>query len=29
LDAGCCDYATKPIDFPDLLRKINELRGSD
>ena len=22
LDAGCTDYATKPIDFPDLLEKI-------
>lgn len=22
IDAGCNDYATKPIDFPDLLSKI-------
>ena len=22
LDAGCCDYATKPVDFPELLIKI-------
>lgn len=22
IEAGCDDYATKPIDFPDLLRKI-------
>ena len=22
LDAGCSDYATKPVDFPDLLAKI-------
>ena len=22
LDAGCSDYATKPVDFPDLLKKI-------
>ena len=22
LEAGCSDYATKPVDFPDLLRKI-------
>ena len=22
LEAGCCDYATKPVDFPDLLKKI-------
>ena len=25
LEAGCNDYATKPIDFPDLLEKINNL----
>jgi two-component system cell cycle response regulator DivK len=23
--AGCDDYATKPVDFPDLLQKINQL----
>ena len=22
LEAGCSDYATKPVDFPDLLAKI-------
>jgi len=22
LEAGCSDYATKPVDFPDLLTKI-------
>ena len=22
LNAGCCDYATKPVDFPELLNKI-------
>ena len=22
LDSGCIDYATKPIDFPELLKKI-------
>lgn len=22
LNAGCCDYATKPVDFPELLKKI-------
>ena len=22
LEAGCCDYATKPVDFPGLLTKI-------
>ena len=20
IDAGCCDYATKPVDFPELLK---------
>tara|TARA_X000001036_G_C20401794_1_gene693097 strand:- start:301 stop:663 length:363 start_codon:yes stop_codon:yes gene_type:complete len=24
LDSGCIDYATKPIDFPDLLNKIQK-----
>jgi two-component system cell cycle response regulator DivK len=24
IEAGCNDYATKPIDFPDLLQKIEE-----
>ena len=23
LEAGCCDYATKPVDFPDLLEKLS------
>ena len=23
LEAGCSDYATKPVDFPDLLKKIS------
>lgn len=25
LDAGCDDYATKPVDFPELLAKIEAL----
>lgn len=25
LDAGCDDFATKPIDFPELLQKIEKL----
>jgi len=25
LDCGCDDYATKPVDFPDLLAKIQKL----
>jgi CheY-like chemotaxis protein len=25
MDAGCDDYATKPIDFPELLEKIGQL----
>jgi CheY-like chemotaxis protein len=25
LEAGCDDYATKPVDFPELLRKIEAL----
>ncbi len=27
LQAGCNDYATKPIDFPGLLEKIHSLLG--
>ncbi len=29
IDAGCEDYATKPIDFPDLLQKIHRATGAD
>jgi DNA-binding response OmpR family regulator len=25
LKSGCDDYATKPVDFPELLRKIETL----
>ena len=28
LEAGCDDYATKPVDFPGLLIKIEKLTGS-
>ncbi|MEM0955237.1 MAG: response regulator [Pseudomonadota bacterium] len=28
MEAGCDDYATKPIDFPELLRKIDSLMAS-
>ena len=28
LKAGCDDYATKPVDFPELLLKIRTLTGS-
>ena len=28
LAAGCVDYATKPIDFPDLLAKIEKWLGA-
>lgn len=27
--AGCNDYATKPIDFPELLEKISQLAAGD
>lgn len=29
LEAGCDDYATKPVDFPGLLIKIGKLTGGD
>ena len=29
LEAGCDDYATKPVDFPGLLIKIEKLTGED
>lgn len=29
MDAGCNDYATKPIDFPELLEKISQLAAGD
>jgi len=28
LEAGCDDYATKPVDFPGLLIKIEKVSGS-
>jgi CheY-like chemotaxis protein len=27
LEAGCDDYATKPVDFPELLVKIGKMTG--
>ena len=27
--AGCNDYATKPVDFPELLEKISQLAAGD
>jgi two-component system cell cycle response regulator DivK len=29
MNAGCDDYATKPVDFPDLLEKIKALSDKD
>ena len=29
LEAGCDDYATKPVDFPGLLNKIEQLTRAD
>jgi len=29
IQAGCDVYVTKPVDFPNLLRKIEELLGTD
>jgi CheY-like chemotaxis protein len=29
LEAGCDDYATKPVDFPGLLNKIEKLTRTD
>jgi CheY-like chemotaxis protein len=29
LAAGCNDYATKPVDFPELLEKISQLAPGD
>ncbi len=28
MQAGCDDYATKPVDFPQLLQKIDQLAGN-
>ena len=29
MEAGCNDYATKPVDFPELLEKISQLAAGD
>jgi CheY-like chemotaxis protein len=29
MEAGCDDYATKPVDFPELLQKIESLCGKE